>query len=171
MSYPTVYRAIDNMILEEALETPMTRAIARKAGLRSTEGTTRTRALTVLDVYVGIAEPDSEEAVLGEISYWWLVDFTGATEIRATWPDDATSVFVLYSDPSLEPSLDSLDPFDHPVLTGFDEVGDEQNVGGFNANSSGALGWLTLPPERRVPLRIAIRIEGELPYSFALQVR
>lgn len=166
MTFGATYRAIDEMILDEALETPMARAIARKAGLRSAGEATRTRALTAVDAYIDPIAPLSIGAEVYVFSYQWLVDFTGATQVRATSQAD-TNVFLNYADP-LSTAVDAVE---YPALTGFDELGNELNVGASILSSSGDLGWLTLAPERRVPLRIVVFPQEETSYSFALQVR
>lgn len=140
MSFPRVYREIEEMVPRLALHTKTARAIARKAGLHSGEAVNR--PATVIDVFV---DPFQEAFARQHV-----VDFTNYTMIRMS----STSNLMVYLNRSLTGLTDTrIDPIDY---IGMQIVEGNAFLGANRDSSSTGLGWKTLKAVNRVPLRVGL---------------
>lgn len=140
-SYPKTYRAIKEMVQNEALLTHTARGVARKAGLRSGTATPG-GPVTLVDATVGPSLISSE--------WQWLVNLSGYTRVRMDARGDAP----LHARYSLAgASTTDLNPGDYaPFSGGLDGLKAEDTDG----YPSDALGWVTLAPGERAPVRLCV---------------
>jgi hypothetical protein len=153
--FPKVYSGIKEMARREALKVRTARAIARKAGLRSSPSDagsgTSTAPYTVIDSVVIGAPLNSPEYM----SYQWAVNLTGVTHLRLY----AHSDFDIHPFLSAEP--EALAPADWQPIYGVYESLTIRFGDNFlypfrsNANLRGFdLLWIDLAEEYRAPWRL-----------------
>lgn len=102
MSFPGFYREVREMVPSVALQTPLARGVARKAGLRVGLGSLVKTA--VVSDYVGSAEQP--------LSRQWLVDLTGLSS--GFFFSSASSPIYLFRSDNL--SSTTLNPADYEPL-------------------------------------------------------
>ncbi len=169
MSYPTLYRELERMIDDTALETKNSRAVFRKAGFRPGEGTAvsvNTRIRTLIDAWV---MPTSSPLL-----YQWHIDLSGFEKIRFSSMHSGpgqTHVTLLRLYLSLDTGSTALAPAiweTHEILSA--------NIAEVGINAP--LRWESIPETLRVPLRVAIGRQGgefdlsiiPTPFSMTVQV-
>lgn len=154
--------------MDTALQTPMARSVARKAGLR--QGTTAFDGpATALDAYV--------DPVAGFYAHQFEIDLTGMSRVRFS-AQSPILCYLLYSPStsgaSSEAGSSILEPTDWTPLAGIlDEPGHPSdgdyfilNANAAFASTSGRLLWVTLAEEHKIPLRVAPSSDASIPFFF-----
>lgn len=153
MTFPGTHRAITEMILDTALQTPMARSIVRKAGLRQGVGETSAFTRTLIDAWIDIRR--------NKECWQWDVDLTAYTAIRFMNRSNGP-LFVVYSEAGY--GSETLDPEDYqlfPTLWPLDPYGypTSQLESGFSTSSlAGGWGWAAIREDLRMPMRISLSL-------------
>lgn len=144
-SYPRLYSAIKEMARTEAIKTPMARAIARKAGLRSgasEEG--EFGVITLIDATLGPHH-------LPLYSQWSL-DLSPYTRLRleVRHQEGAIVKYTLAGGNALDPAGWL------PVEGFFPDYGTTEILGSSDANGlvGDLLYWMVIPEELKAPVRL-----------------
>lgn len=167
--FPNTDAAIRATIRRTVLHTRVAKGVARKAGLFARASAPS--PTTVLDAYI---DPEQEG-----LSYQWLVDFSGVSEIRLASQSSAT-VYLMRSLLGVE--SEAYDATDYVPLDGALGGTGTQVFSSRTLNESGDdLRWYELDISQQIPMRLGLSTDGAAvgwnagaldgPFSVALQVK